>query len=178
MATTHVAFLRAVNVGGRVVKMEALRKIFSDAGFKDVRTFIQSGNVFFESTATPRTLEPKIEKLLTKALGYPVPVMVRAIDELDAMVESSPFQRMTPAEHERHLVAFLSEPLPKTKFPVVGPKGDFQIIGADQGAAFLVTDVSKAVPNPAPFLEKTFGVQMTGRFWHTTLKLIEAAKKG
>jgi uncharacterized protein (DUF1697 family) len=45
----YVAFLRAVNVGGRIVKMERLRKIFEELKFKNVKTFIQSGNVIFET---------------------------------------------------------------------------------------------------------------------------------
>jgi uncharacterized protein (DUF1697 family) len=45
----YVAFLRTVNVGGRIVKMERLRKIFEELKFKNVKTFIQSGNVIFET---------------------------------------------------------------------------------------------------------------------------------
>ena len=46
----YIAFLRAINVGGRIVKMDALRKIFSDMGFTSVETFIASGNVIFEAS--------------------------------------------------------------------------------------------------------------------------------
>ena len=49
--TRYVAFLRAINVGGHVVKMEALRKLFESMGFQRVETYIASGNVIFDSEA-------------------------------------------------------------------------------------------------------------------------------
>ena len=69
----HVAFLRAINVGKRVVKMEDLRKIFEAGGFLNVQTFIQTGNVIFEPPPrvrkTPADLERDIEAHLLKMLG-------------------------------------------------------------------------------------------------------------
>ena len=65
-ATQYVAFLRAVNVGGRVVKMTELKKIFEGAGLEDVSTFIASGNVIFASAKPPQKLEPQIQAALQK----------------------------------------------------------------------------------------------------------------
>lgn len=79
----YVAFLRAVNVGGRIVKMDALRGHFEAAGFANVETFIASGNVIFDTRATAGpALEAKIEAALKKALGYEVPTFVRSLDEV------------------------------------------------------------------------------------------------
>jgi uncharacterized protein (DUF1697 family) len=81
----YVAFLRAVNVGGRVVKMEALRRIFEGAGLASVETFIASGNVVFDAPAADAgTLERKIERALDEALGYRVATFVRTLPELAA----------------------------------------------------------------------------------------------
>ncbi|MCI0434370.1 MAG: DUF1697 domain-containing protein [Gemmatimonadetes bacterium] len=74
----YVAFLRAVNVGGRTVRMDALRAHFEALGFVRVATFIASGNVIFETRASERTLEAKIEKFLAKALGFETAVFVRS----------------------------------------------------------------------------------------------------
>jgi uncharacterized protein (DUF1697 family) len=88
----YVAFLRAINVGGHVVKMEALRDLFATAGLKNVETFIASGNVIFETKAAPdEKLEQKIEKVLEKTLGYEVGAFVRSIEEIHAISVYQPF---------------------------------------------------------------------------------------
>jgi len=84
----YVAFLRAVNVGGRVVKMDRLSALFAKMAFDDVRTFIASGNVLFASPAkNGAALEPSIEQRLERALGYPVAAFVRSMDEMARLVE-------------------------------------------------------------------------------------------
>jgi uncharacterized protein (DUF1697 family) len=75
----YVAFLRAINVGGHVVKMDRLRALFEEMGFTNVETFIASGNVIFEAR---RTSEAKIEAALREALGYEVQTFVRTPAEL------------------------------------------------------------------------------------------------
>jgi uncharacterized protein (DUF1697 family) len=69
----YVAFLRAINVGGHIVKMDALRRHFASLGFDDVETFIASGNVIFQSRSTAAAaLERRIEACLEERLGYEV----------------------------------------------------------------------------------------------------------
>jgi uncharacterized protein (DUF1697 family) len=88
----YVAFLKAINVGGHVVKMETLRELFSGLKFANVETFIASGNVIFETKATPdERLEQKIEKHLESALGYEVGTFVRSIEEIRAIGVYQPF---------------------------------------------------------------------------------------
>jgi uncharacterized protein (DUF1697 family) len=88
----YVAFLRAINVGGHVVKMDALRDLFASAGLKNAETFIASGNVIFETkAAADEKLEQKIEKHLEKSLGYEVGAFVRSIQEIHAISVYQPF---------------------------------------------------------------------------------------
>jgi uncharacterized protein (DUF1697 family) len=88
----YVAFLRAINVGGHVVKMDALRRIFEGMGLAKVKTFINSGNVVFDSaTTSPQALEEKISRELRKALGYDVAVFIRSVPEVTAIAEHAPF---------------------------------------------------------------------------------------
>ena len=88
----YVAFLRAINVGGHVVKMDQLRGLFESLGFTNVVTVIASGNVIFNSTSkSAPALEKKIETLLQKALGYEVITFVRSTSELKAIAEYRPF---------------------------------------------------------------------------------------
>ena len=74
----HIAFLRAINVGGHTVTMDRLRELFEELGLKDVETFIASGNVIFRSPAKPAALESKIERHLHQALGYEVATFIRS----------------------------------------------------------------------------------------------------
>jgi uncharacterized protein (DUF1697 family) len=88
----YVAFLRAINVGGHVVKMEQLRELFSGLKFANVETFIASGNVIFDTKSAPdQKLEQKIEKHLKAALGYEVGTFVRSTDEIRAIGEFPAF---------------------------------------------------------------------------------------
>ncbi len=97
----YVAFLKAINVGGHVVKMDQLRELFSGLKFANVETFIASGNVIFDTKAAPdQKLEQKIEKHLEAALGYEVGTFVRSIDEIRAISVYQPFSsEATKAAH-------------------------------------------------------------------------------
>lgn len=88
----YVAFLRAINVGGHTVKMDRLRSLFEALGFKNVETFIASGNVIFDSPSKNTAgLEKKIANHLGEALGYATGVFLRTIPELEEVVSHAPF---------------------------------------------------------------------------------------
>ena len=89
----HVALLRAINVGGRIVKMDALRAHCEGCGLTNVETFIASGNVIFESRAAAASLETKIEKQLRARLGYEVATFVRGVAELQAVAARAESKR-------------------------------------------------------------------------------------
>lgn len=87
-----IAFLRAINVGGHVVKMDRLREVFESLGFSNVETFIASGNVVFDTKSKNlKALESRIEKALHDALGYEVATFLRTESELAAIAEYQPF---------------------------------------------------------------------------------------
>jgi uncharacterized protein (DUF1697 family) len=89
----YVALLRAINVGGRTVKMERLRAEFEALRFRDVSTFIASGNVLFSAGSDDTAaLEQRIERRLEQALGYEVATFVRTPAELATLVRDEPFQ--------------------------------------------------------------------------------------
>lgn len=108
-ARRYVAFLRGINVGGRYVRMERLREVFTALGFSGVETFIASGNVIFQSDVRDAAaLEGEIETALQKSLGYPVATFVRLLSDLDAIARHQPFadDRGEPAAGTVH-VGFL-----------------------------------------------------------------------
>lgn len=89
--TRYAAFLRAINIGGRRVKMDVLRGHFERLGFRDVATHIASGNVIFDAPLAPDALVRRIEDGLRDALGWDVATFVRSGPELDAILGRAPF---------------------------------------------------------------------------------------
>lgn len=88
----YVAFLRAINVGGRNVKMDTLRRLFESMKLRDVETFIASGNVMFDSPSKdPVALEQRIERHLARELDYEVATFLRTPAELTEIVAHEPF---------------------------------------------------------------------------------------
>ncbi len=87
-----VAFLRAINVGGRTVTMDRLRGCFERCGLEGVETFLASGNVIFETrSSAPAALERKIEAKLAAELGYEVAAFTRTLAEVEAVARYDPF---------------------------------------------------------------------------------------
>lgn len=107
---SYVAMLRGINVSGsKPVKMDALRASFEALGFKNVRTYVQSGNVVFEAkerAAAP--LGPKIAARIKRDFGYDVPVLVLGAAELGRVVEESPFVTQPGIDLTKLHVTFLA----------------------------------------------------------------------
>lgn len=94
--TTFVVLLRAVNVGGRKVEMAKLRLVAEKAGFKDVRTYIASGNLLVSGTGKPEAVAAKLEAAIGKAFGIEVPVIVRTAPQWQAYAAGNPFPDAAP----------------------------------------------------------------------------------
>ncbi|PRC47275.1 DUF1697 domain-containing protein [Mycobacterium sp. ITM-2017-0098] len=108
----YVAFLRGINVGGRnKISMADLRGAFEDAGFGNVSTYIQSGNVAFESGGARAKLESGIEALLTELLESPPVVVVRSHRQLRSVVLDAPAEFVDRTEGHHRDVIFLKAPL-------------------------------------------------------------------
>ena len=89
----YVAFLRGMNLGGRRIKNEELRRHFEEMGFEEVTTFRASGNVIFSAPKreSESKLAQRVEAELDERLGYDVPVFLRSIDEVAAIAAQQPF---------------------------------------------------------------------------------------
>jgi uncharacterized protein (DUF1697 family) len=105
--TVFVSLLRAINVGGTgKLAMRELCQLCEEAGFKNAKTYIQSGNVLFESALSEARAQAKLEKALAAKLGKPYGVMLRTAAELEAALKHNPFKK-EPAN--RVLVVFMPE---------------------------------------------------------------------
>jgi uncharacterized protein (DUF1697 family) len=102
--TTRVAFLRAVNVGKRTVKMARLVEIFEELGYTDVWTYINSGNVVFDASGSRAAIEQAVEQALEAEYGFEVTTFVRTANEITKILAAAPF---TAAGNDTHFVTFL-----------------------------------------------------------------------
>ena len=178
----YVAFLRAINVGGqKLIKMEELARIFTAAGLKNVRTYIQSGNVIFDATsANAVALRKKIEQALLNVLGYEVTVMVRPLADIEEIVRRNPFKKIKTGAAATPLVVFLSDtPQHIPKLPLVSAIDNLDIFEVKDGAAFILSRPKKDGRSgyPNKFVEKELGVLGTTRSWNTVNKILKAAEK-
>jgi uncharacterized protein (DUF1697 family) len=106
----YIAFLRAINVGGHVVKMDRLRALFEELPVENVSTFIASGNVIFESDETDAAaLERRVDEHLERELGYEVGTFIRTQDELATVSRHPPFSPEEVEQGRLH-VGFLPAP--------------------------------------------------------------------
>ncbi len=95
----YIAFLRGINVGGNnIIPMKELAAICVGIGFKNVRTYINSGNVLFESDLHEEKIREKTEVALKKKMGKDVPVVIRNSKELQSILSANPFPEAVPAK--------------------------------------------------------------------------------
>lgn len=106
----QIVLLRGINIGKRRVSMPDLRDLLAGAGFDDVSTYVQSGNVVLSSRLTEQGLANKCEQLISERFGFDVPVIVRSRDELAEVVRLNPLKDI--AENpKRYQVSFLDREL-------------------------------------------------------------------
>ena len=175
---TYIALLRGINVGGHTVPMTRLRELFAELGPANVRTYIQTGNVFFDSEEERPALRRRIEAYLQAALGYAVPVCLRTVEELERVVSLDPFKGVAVTPDVRLSVTFLAEP-EAVALPVPSrtPKGDYELVGKTDAELFVVWHLVNGRPgNGFTSIERAIPVPTTTRFWHTTAKILEAAR--
>jgi uncharacterized protein (DUF1697 family) len=176
----YIAFLRAVNVGGHIVKMDQVRKLFAEIGLTEVETFIASGNVLFTSPSkSGAALEKKIEKHLRAALGYEVATFVRTADEVCQAAAHEPFPAaaMKTPYHSLYVSFLRDAPAAAAKRAVEalrGPADEFHLNARElywlSRVPFGESKIGGAL------LEKTLGMPATMRNVTTVRKL--AAKCG
>jgi uncharacterized protein (DUF1697 family) len=169
----YAAFMRALNVGGRVVKMDALKKIFGKIGFKGAESFIASGNIVFESPSKDRAaMEKKIAAGLEKALGYDVATFLRDFEELAAIGAAMPFKGIDDAP--TYVVGFLHAPLDAAAtmrlMGLASPVDRFAILGRE---VFWYSQIGQGESKfSANVFDKALGVRSTWRNLRTVRKMV------
>src|SRR5262245_14261753 len=106
---THIALLRGVNVGGNLLKMERLRELCSELDFRNVRTYVQSGNVVFESAGSPGRCLQRLKEKLAGETRLPVAVVLRTASDLRRVLDDNPFLKRRGVDPARLHVTFLDK---------------------------------------------------------------------
>jgi uncharacterized protein (DUF1697 family) len=169
----YIAFLRAINVGGTtIIKMTDLKKMFESFGLQNVQTYIQTGNVIFESEEkNSSALEEQIERQLEKAFGKRIQLFVRTTREVVKMAHDCPFD---PEEGQTAYVVILQEKPQKKAVDALlsqhSEADDFAVVGREAYSLRLDRDKSIFTNNWA---EKVLGVAGTTRNLTTIRKLAE-----
>ena len=172
--TIHVALLRGINVGGKnLIKMSALKDTFEADGFENVRTYIQSGNVLFESPGKGgAALANRIETMLESTFGIPLLVVVRSRSQMRAIVDRAPEGFRSQAY--RHNVLFLREPLTaREAMKSVSTREGVDEAHVGPGVVYFSYLIARASQSHVsriasmPFYKST-----TIRNWNTTTKLL------
>lgn len=173
---TYIALLRGVNVTGHnKLKMADLKLAFEKNGFKDVLTYIQSGNVIFRSIIQPiAELENEIHAMIQKNFDLDVEAIVLTPDDIQYAIESSPYQPGVEIDEQRVYVAFLKcEPRQdcKQKLAEVPLKEEYFTIKERLLFAHIPNGFGKAKLNTS-LIEKKLKVAATTRNWKTVNKLL------
>jgi uncharacterized protein (DUF1697 family) len=173
-----VAMLRGVNVGGNVLKMDRLRELCDEIGFKNTQTYVQSGNLVFESDHSQSALCSLIEKRLVGETRLPVSAILRTPTELEKIISGNPFLKEKRIDLSKLHVTFLAKPAGKDAVSRLAAIN----AGADR---FRVVDKEIYLHCPNGYgetklsnnvLQKVVGVNATTRNWNTVNKLNEMAK--
>jgi uncharacterized protein (DUF1697 family) len=171
-----IALLRGINVSGqKIIRMVDLVKAFEDMGYTDVKTYLQTGNVAFD---TPQKVADKIrthiEVQLHTILGYPVTVVLRSKAEIQALVSLNPFEHITlQAESKPYVVFMADKPTIPATIPITSIRDGVEVFGGNQLDLYAL---SLPLPKggygfPNPYIEKSLKVAATTRNWNTVCKL-------
>ena len=176
--TIYIALLRGINVGGHhKLKMADLKALLETMGLQKVKTYIQSGNVLFESNEDMKQLGGRLEDEISKTFGFPVPVILRSAEEYEKTIQTCPYPIGSLNEGESVHLAFLeAEPADEGVAKLQAYQTDmdeFSIMGKDVYLFFRHSFRDSKLAAQLPKL----GVSATVRNWKTVTKLAEMVKE-
>lgn len=177
---TYLALLRGINVSGKkIIKMEALRALFQNEGFTDVKTHIQSGNVIFRSKSSSKEkVAAQIEKMILAEFGFDVTIFVLDAEQVEKAVDNMAFidgrQPEGPGSKKLY-VTFLFEIPTKENFVKLkqAPIGDDLISLRGDVLYFKLESKASESKLSNNLIESKLKVKATTRNWNVTLKLLE-----
>lgn len=170
-----IALLRGINVTGRnKVPMVELRSLCVELGWRDVQTYIQSGNVLFAAAGAPATLEDELERAIKNCFGLSIPVVVRTTTQWRAYVQANPLSEIAAREPNRLLLALSKRPPQSDALQALRARAEQEEIVQVGDALYIhyAAGVGRSKLTPA-LLDRLVGSPVTARNWRTVLKLAE-----
>ena len=167
--------LRGINLGpSRRVPMAQLRALLTDAGFADVATYVQSGNVVLCAARDPAALEAEVGRLISDRFGFDVPVLARSAEELAAVVAHDPIPAAA-ADAKRYQVTFLGQaPGAEALARLRALASETERVAAEGRELYSFHPDGIARSRLAAQLTaKALGIQATARNWTTVVKLAQ-----
>jgi uncharacterized protein (DUF1697 family) len=175
----YIALLRGINVSGhKIIKMEILRKVLEELDFKNISTYIQSGNILFESDVIDVSiLEHQIADKIEEHFGFLVPVTIVTLEELKMIVEKNPFSNQKMEDPAQPYVAFLSESPTPAAIKVLGAIdfGNDRFINIDKTLYLFYANSAANTKLNNVVIENKLKLKATSRNWKTVHKLIDLA---
>jgi len=173
----YIAFLRGINVSGqKIIKMESLRKAFAEEGFTEVKTYIQSGNVIFNSDDQDiEKLIQRIEDLIENHFGFRTDVILRSHIDIESVLNSLQISRLESGEDGKYYITFLKEEYNEPLIvPLFSKNKDVEVIYQNKKDFISVSNLFKGSYGfPNAFIEKLTGIPATTRNPDTIKKILE-----
>ncbi|HWD66532.1 MAG TPA: DUF1697 domain-containing protein [Caulobacteraceae bacterium] len=173
----RIALLRGVNLGAnRRVAMTDVRRVIAEAGFGEVRSLLQSGNLVFEGSGADATIEAAVEKALLDGLGLTTEVVVRTPAEWRAMIAANPFTEEAKNDPGRLVaIALKTSPAAEAEAAVNAIEGPERARVIGREAVIYYPDGQADTKAAGARLDKALGARGTARNWNTVLKLADLA---
>lgn len=179
----YIAFFRGINVGKNRIKMDDLRSMFEIMGFTNVRTYIQSGNVLFESDLPSKVLIENLEKKFTITFGFSSALVLRTKDELETILSNLPFTKNEIKEAkatcigECLYVTMLKEtPSKEAIVNWKNVKTDIEEFQLNERDLYILVRTTIRDSKLSLHAHK-LGKSATSRNWNTMIKMFELAKE-
>ena len=177
----YIAMLRGINVSGHnTIKMEHLRALFSDLGFRNVETYVQSGNIVFQTRIeNPSNLSRRISETILLASKFDVPVILRSSIEMQSVIANNPFLKEKGIDSSKLHVTFLSETVQESVLKKLEPLSNNpdRFYGAPREIYLYCPDGYGRTKISNNAIEKALSVRATTRNWKTTNTLLEMVSK-
>jgi uncharacterized protein (DUF1697 family) len=179
--TTYISLLKGINVSGqKPVKMDALRKSFEQSGFKNVTTYVQSGNVVFSGREeSTDELSIRIARKIEEDFGFQVAVIVLTNSHLKQIIAANPFSKDSKKDHVFLHVTFLSSKSKNFDSQAIEEKklnGEDIHVAAHAVYLYCPNGYGKTKLTNS-FLESKLKTGATTRNWKTTVALLEISQK-
>ncbi|MEC4114732.1 DUF1697 domain-containing protein [Myroides pelagicus] len=175
---TYITLLRGINVSGKnIIKIEALKSLCTTLGLQNIKTYIQSGNIVYQTTTQdPHALSLKIHQTIRDNFGLNISILTMSSEQFEDIVNQNPYN--TTDELSKLYISFINSPPQLNHLDSLNEKkADTELIHITTSAVYLVAAIGYGKTKITnTLIENKLKVTATTRNYKTCLKLIELSK--